>query len=57
MQYKFAENDGSFVIEEYDEKTAPLIDYYEKQGIVKKVDGQQSISAVEKDIADILSAL
>ncbi len=44
-------------LEEYDEKTAPLIDYYEKQGIVKKVDGQQSISAVEKDIADILSAL
>lgn len=40
----------------YHEQTQPLIDYYKKQGILKSVDGTQSMEAVFTAITDILGA-
>lgn len=34
----------------YEEQTAPLIDYYAKQGLLKETDGDQEISKVSKDV-------
>jgi adenylate kinase len=44
-------------LEQYKEKTAPLIDYYEQQGILRKVDGSQSPSEVEENIHALLATL
>ncbi len=41
-------------LEEYDEKTSPLIRYYEEQGIARKVDGRQPIEKVAEDVAAVL---
>ena len=41
-------------IDEYGEQTTPLIDIYDKRGLVKRVDGMKDIDAVT---ADILAAL
>lgn len=41
-------------IDVYSEQTTPLIDIYDKRGLVKRVDGMKDIDAVT---ADILSAL
>ena len=38
----------------YHEKTAPLIDYYEKRGILKTVEGRKSL---EKTAAAVFEAL
>ena len=38
----------------YHEQTQPLIDYYEKQGIVYTMDGTQSMDKVFEDIRNIL---
>nr|5G3Y_A Chain A, ADENYLATE KINSE [synthetic construct] len=38
----------------YEDQTAPLIDYYEKKGLLKNIDGDQDIDAV---FADIKAAL
>ncbi len=38
----------------YHEQTQPLIDYYEKQGILKSVDGTQQMEQVFADIITIL---
>ena len=38
----------------YHEQTQPLIDYYEKQGILKSVDGTQKMEQVFADIITIL---
>ena len=38
----------------YHEQTKPLIDYYEKQGILKDVDGTQSMEAVSETIIKLL---
>lgn len=40
----------------YHEQTQPLIDYYQKQGILKSVDGTQPMEAVFTAITDILGA-
>ena len=40
----------------YHEQTQPLIDYYEKQNILKTVDGTKSMEAVFADITAILGA-
>lgn len=40
----------------YHDQTQPLIDYYEKQSILKTVDGTKSMEAVFDDIAAILGA-
>ena len=38
----------------YDEQTAPLLDYYKKQGILKSVNGDQSFDKVFEDIKAVL---
>ena len=38
----------------YHEQTKPLIDYYEKQGIVHTIDGTQTMEEVFSDIRKIL---
>jgi adenylate kinase len=38
----------------YDEQTAPLLDYYKKQGILKSVNGDQSFEKVFEDIKAVL---
>lgn len=40
----------------YHEQTQPLIDHYQKQGILKSVDGTQPMEAVFTAITDILGA-
>jgi len=42
---------------EYDEKTKPLIDYYTKKGILAKINGDQSIELVTRDITELLDSL
>ncbi len=42
-------------LNEYDKKTQPLVDYYEKQGILKEVDGSRAIDVVFEDIKKILN--
>ena len=34
----------------YEEQTAPLVDYYEAQGRLRKVNGTQSIGKVAEDL-------
>jgi adenylate kinase len=41
----------------YNEQTAPLVPYYEKQGLVRKIDGMQSIDEVTRSIEEALSSL
>lgn len=43
-------------LEVYHTQTQPLIDYYEKQGILKTVDGTQSMDTVFQTIIEILGA-
>ena len=38
----------------YHKETQPLIDYYEKQGLVSTIDGTQSMDKVFDDIRKIL---
>ena len=38
----------------YHEQTQPLIDYYEKAGVLKEVDGTKNMDEVFNDIVDIL---
>ena len=38
----------------YHKETAPLIDYYRKEGLLKDVDGSQGIEAVYADILELL---
>lgn len=40
----------------YHEQTQPLINYYENEGILKNVDGTQSVDKVFEDIVAILNA-
>ncbi|MBR1624066.1 MAG: adenylate kinase [Pseudobutyrivibrio sp.] len=40
----------------YHDQTQPLIDYYQKQGILKSVNGTQPMEKVFEDITDILGA-
>jgi adenylate kinase len=42
---------------QYEEKTAPLVDYYEKQGILHKVDGSSPPNDVEEKIHALLATL
>lgn len=38
----------------YHESTAPLIDYYNKKGILKEIDGSKSIDEITKQLIQIL---
>jgi adenylate kinase len=42
---------------QYDEKTEPLIDYYDERGILNHVDGKQSPDEVEERIHGIIATL
>jgi adenylate kinase len=44
-------------LEQYREKTEPLIDYYEERGILNGVDGKQSPDEVEERIHGIIATL
>ncbi len=44
-------------IEVYEAQTAPLIQYYEKQNVLKRIDGTQSIELVSRDILDVLKKI
>jgi len=39
----------------YHEQTKPLIDYYEQQGKVRMIDGEQSIERVTKDLEEAMN--
>ena len=41
-------------LKEYEEKTQPLVDYYEKQNILKTVNGSRTVDEVFEDISKIL---
>lgn len=38
----------------YEEQTKPLLDYYEEQGLLVEVDGQQSIEEVQEDLLQVV---
>lgn len=40
---------------EYSEHVVPVIDYYEKQGRLTRINGEQSIEAVHRDIMKVIS--
>ena len=42
-------------IEVFKESTLPIVDYYEKKGILSKVDGIKEIEEVYKEILNIIS--
>jgi adenylate kinase len=44
-------------LEEYHEKTEPLIGYYEKQGILRRIDGARSADEVHDQIRATLASL
>lgn len=41
-------------LDEYSNKTAPLLDYYQKRGILREVNGEQDIHAVTEQISSML---
>lgn len=41
----------------YRDQTEPLLEYYDKKGILRSVDGNRSIGEISKDIIDILKDL
>ncbi|MEF2969033.1 adenylate kinase [Paenibacillus sp. M1] len=41
-------------LDEYINKTAPLLKFYEDKGLLRQVDGEQEIGAVSKEIVSIL---
>jgi adenylate kinase len=44
-------------LEQYREKTEPLISYFEKKGVMRRVDGEQDPSEVEEKIHGILATM
>ncbi|MFM9281627.1 adenylate kinase [Paenibacillus jiagnxiensis] len=41
-------------LDEYINKTAPLLTFYENKGLLRQIDGEQDIDAVSKDIVSLL---
>ena len=41
-------------LDEYINKTAPLLTFYENKGLLRQIDGDQEIDAVSTQIASIL---
>jgi len=39
----------------YDEQTKPLLDYYDRRGLVAEVNGQQSVEAVQHDLQAVIN--
>lgn len=48
------ENTAVNRLDVYDKQTAPLLDYYKKQGLLKSVNGDQSFEKVFEDIKNVL---
>ncbi|MNI92714.1 adenylate kinase [compost metagenome] len=44
-------------LDEYSNKTAPLLDYYRNKGILREVNGEQDIQEVTAEISSILRGL
>ena len=44
-------------LEQYQEKTAPLVDYYKKQGLLNKVEGADDPDRVSEKIRTLVSTL
>lgn len=44
-------------LDEYINKTAPLLTFYEQKGLLRQIDGDQEIGAVSAEIASILRGL
>jgi adenylate kinase len=44
-------------LEAYNAQTKPIIPYYERRGILRRVDGMADIDAVSQEIEGILAAL
>ena len=44
-------------LEQYHEKTAPLVDFYKKQGLLNRIDGTQSPDLVGESIRTLVSTL
>jgi adenylate kinase len=44
-------------LEQYEEKTKPLVAYYEKRGILQRVDGEKPPDEVEENIQALLATL
>lgn len=44
-------------LEVYRKQTAPLIEYYEKAGILRNVDGEAGVDKVTQEVADIVDSL
>ena len=44
-------------LEQYHDKTAPLVDYYEKKGILHRVDGAKEPAEVEQQIQALLATV
>jgi len=42
-------------LQEYDQKTQPLIAYYKEKGILREVDGQKQIDEVSREVVEILN--
>jgi adenylate kinase len=38
----------------YNQQTAPLIEYYEKKGLLRKIDGSQKIESVTSDLMEVV---
>jgi adenylate kinase len=41
-------------LEVYAQQTAPLIEYYQREGLLRTIDGMQSIQAVQEQVAAVL---
>ncbi|MDP4095930.1 adenylate kinase [Paenibacillus sp. P96] len=41
-------------LDEYSNKTAPLLTFYENKGLLRQIDGEQDIDVVSKDIVSLL---
>jgi len=44
-------------LEVYEAQTSPLVNYYEKAGLLKSLDGMQQIDVVQKQILELLKAV
>lgn len=44
-------------LDEYINKTAPLLDYYQKRELLREVNGEQDIHAVTEQISSLLRGL
>jgi adenylate kinase len=44
-------------LQQYEEKTSPLVDYYERQGILRRVDGSRPREEVGDEIRAKLASL